>query len=277
MKSKSNDSHNSDVRSHFGLHAMPFTREFAIHQRWRHPLLEEAVAELKATVEQRMSGALLSVSGNGKTVVLRALSDSLPEARYRVHYLKVTDLSKRDFCKQLAIALGCAPAGCYGSLVNTVQSRCQSLMDEDSLRPVLIIDEAQDFRVDVLAIMRILTNFEMDSRLIISVILAGQARLRALLKHSELEAVSSRIAQYCSLRLFSRDEIRKYVGHRAEIAGAKTQLFDNAALDALYECAQGNLRATDRLALKSLELAAAERSAVTGAEHVAKARTKVFA
>jgi Mg-chelatase subunit ChlI len=39
---------------------------------------------LRATVEQRMSGALLSVSGNGKTVVLRALSDSLPEARYRV-------------------------------------------------------------------------------------------------------------------------------------------------------------------------------------------------
>ncbi len=276
MKNKSNDSNNNDVRSHFGLHGMPFTREFPIHQRWRHPMLEEAISELRCTVEQRMSGALLSASGNGKTAVLRALSDSLPEARYRVHYIKVTDLGKRDFCKELATALGCPPAGSYGSLVNKVQSRCQSLMDEDSLRPVLLIDESHDFKAEVLAIMRILTNFEMDSRLVVSVILAGQARLRSLLKRSELEAVSSRIAQYCSLRLFSREEIRQYVAHRAEMAGAKSELFDNAALDALYECAQGNLRATDRLALKSLQLAACERCAVTGAEHVARARNKVF-
>jgi len=101
MKNKSNDSDNNDVRSHFGLHGMPFTREFPIHQRWRHPMLEEAISELRCTVEQRMSGALLSASGNGKTAVLRALSDSLPEARYRVHYIKVTDLGKRDFCKEL--------------------------------------------------------------------------------------------------------------------------------------------------------------------------------
>jgi type II secretory pathway predicted ATPase ExeA len=276
MKSKSNGSDNNDVRSHFHLHAMPFTREFPIHQRWRHPLLDEAAAELRSTVEQRMSGAVFSASGNGKTVVLRALRDALPEARYRVHYIKVTDLGKRDFCKQLAVALGLPPAGCYGSLVNKVQSRCQGLLDEDSLRPVLLLDEAHDFRADVLAIMRILTNFEMDSRLVVSVVFAGQARLRALLKRNELESVSSRIAQYCSLRLFSRDEIRQYVQHRCEMAGAKSELFDNAALDALYECAQGNLRATDSLALKSLEIATAENCSVTGAEHVARARTKVL-
>ena len=276
MKDKSSNTDNNDVRSHFRLHAMPFTREFPIHQRWRHPLLEETVAELRATVERRMSATLLSVSGNGKTVALRALKDALPEARYRVHYIKVTDLSKRDFCKHLASALGCPSAGSYGSLVNKLQSRCQSLLDEDSLRPVLILDEAHDFRPDVLAIMRILTNFEMDSRLVLSVILAGQARLRALLRRNELEAVSSRIAQYCSLRLFSREEIRLYVEHRCEVAGAKSALFDNQAFDALFECAQGNLRATDELALKSLELAAAEGGSVAGAEHVARARTKVF-
>ena len=265
-----------DLRSHFGLHAIPFTREFSPQSRWRHPVLDEAVEELRLTVEQRMSAALVAPAGGGKTVILRALHQALPEARYRVHYVKITDLSKRDFCREVAVALGCTPAGHYGSLVDKIQGRCQTLLDEESLRPVILIDEAHDFRPDVLAIMRILTNFDMDSRLVVSIVLAGQPRLRNLLRRDDLEAVNRRIDHYSALRLFSREEIREYVLHRLDMAGAKNEFLDDGAHDALYESAQGNLRATDRLARKSLELAAANNDPVVGAEHVAHARQKVL-
>ena len=50
-------------------------------------------------------------------------------------------------------------------------------MEQESLRPVIILDEAHDMRPEVLAILRVLTNFEMDSKLVVSIVLAGQPRL----------------------------------------------------------------------------------------------------
>ena len=245
--------------------------------KWGQELhYEEALADILATVVQRMSVAIIGPSGAGKSGLLRSLTDALPEARYRVHYIKVTDLNKRDFCRELSMALGCSPAGYYGALVHTIQQRCQTLLDQESLRPVILVDEAHDIRPDVLGMLRVLTNFEMDSRLVVSVVLAGQTKLRDLLRRDDLDAVSRRIAHYTSLRLLSREETRQYVAHRLQIAGAKSNLVDDAAHDALYEAAQGNLRATNRLALKSLEIAAAEGCPVVGADHVVAARQKVW-
>ncbi len=109
MPRKKTVSKRLDVRSHFGLHAIPMTREIAVRDRWKHEIYEEALADLQATVVQRMSAAIIGPSGAGKSGVLRSLTDALPEARYRIHYVKVTDLSKRDFCREIAAALGCSP------------------------------------------------------------------------------------------------------------------------------------------------------------------------
>jgi len=276
MPRKHNDTERVDLRAHFGLHSIPMTREIAVSERWRHELYEETLTEALATVAQRMSCAIIGPSGTGKSLLLRSVNDALPGARYRVHYVKVTDLSKRDFCREVAAALGCSPAGSYGALVRTIQQRCQSLLDQESLRPVILLDESHDIRPEVLAILRVLTNFQMDSRLVVSLVLAGQSALRRLLRRDELESISRRIAHYASLRLLSRQETRSYVEHRLAVAGAKTALLDDAALDAIYEAAQGNLRAINRLTLKSLQIAAAQRAKVVGADHVVAARQKVW-
>ncbi len=208
-------------------------------------------------------------------MLLRSLADSLPDARYRVHYVMVTGLGKRDFCREVSRALGCKPAGRYDALVHQIQERCLALTEEQSLRPVLVIDEAHDLRPSVLAILRVLTNFEMDSRLVVSIILAGQSPLRELLRRANVESVTRRLAHFATLRPLSRAESRDYVEHRLKIAGARNSLFDQHAHDALFECAQGNLRALDQLALKSLEEAAKIGSPVVGAEIVAAARLRI--
>jgi type II secretory pathway predicted ATPase ExeA len=98
-----------DLRAHFSLHALPFTREFAIEKRFCFPEFDSGLARVKQTVEQRNSIAITGPAGAGKTVFLRALRDGLPEARYKVSYLKVTGLGRRDLCRELAVALGHHP------------------------------------------------------------------------------------------------------------------------------------------------------------------------
>lgn len=265
-----------DLRSHFGFVKIPFTREVDVRDRWVQPQVEDAVDALRNAVELRESACLIAPAGTGKTIALRTLRERLPEARFRSHYVKVTDLSKRDFCREMCQAVGAPPAATYGSLVRRFQERMTTLVDQDSLRPVIVIDEAHDIRPDVLSILRVLTNFEMDSRLVVSVVLCGQPPLRRLLSHNDMEAVARRIVYYATLRTLDREETADYIRHRLHIAGCDTDRLESGAHDAVFEATQGNLRAVDRLCLRALELACADAASHVTADHVIEARQTVY-
>ena len=261
-----------DFRARFGFNTAPFTRELPVEQRFALGFLDEALVALQRAVEQRSSAALVAPAGAGKTALLRALAAKLPEARYRVRYVQVTSLSKRDMCREIAMACGAEPAGSYPMLVRRLQECFLTNTSQDGVRPVLVLDEAHDLRPDVLDMLRILTNFEMDSRLVVSVLIAGQTPLRDMLRRDAHQSVASRLAHIATLRLLTRDESHRYVAHRCTVAGATTLPFDPGALDALFEVACGNLRATDQLALKSLEGAHDAGVSVVDSNHVAQAR-----
>jgi len=265
-----------ELRGRFGLHAIPFTREIRVEEQMHMPFADEALDGLFNAVDQRSSAALVAPAGTGKTALLRRLLAQLPEARYQVRYVKVTSLSKRDMCREISAACGIPSAGAYPFLVRGLQERFETCSSTEGLRPVLLLDEAHELRPDVLAILRILTNFEMDSRLVLSVILAGQPPLQAMLAREDQQAVMRRLSHCATLRLLSRDETAAYVAHRSAIAGAMHPPFDAPSLDALYELSRGNMRAIDQLALKSLQAAARASADVVSSPHVLAARKDLW-
>lgn len=264
-----------DLLSFFSFVTLPFTREIVVDKHFRLPFLAEGVEAMVVAVSRRQSTAAIGPAGSGKTSLLRLLRSRLPEARYRTHYVKVTDLSKRDLCREIAAVMDITPTGSYPMLVRRLQERFLATHDTDGLHPVLLLDDVHDMRPDVLGILCVLTNFEMDSRLVLSVVLAGQPPLRRLLRREELEDVAGRLAHIVTLRLLSRDETIAYIKHRVTLAGARTVPFDEDALTALYEGSRGNLRAIDTLALKTLEVAHAAGAKVADANHVIEARKLV--
>jgi general secretion pathway protein A len=262
----------TDILSRFGFHTLPFTREIAVKDRFSLELYEESIGYLQRAVANRMSAALIAPAGTGKSALLRALCAQLPETRYRVHYVKVTDLSKRDLCREVAAAVELAPTGTYPALVRRLQERFSATLDNEAQRPVLVLDEAHGLRPETLGILCTLTNFAMDSRLVVSILLSGQPPLAALLRQDRFADVTHRLAHCATLRPLSRTETTQYIAHRCDIAGAPTPPFDQAAREALYEIARGNLRATDHLALKALEIAHDARDETVDAQHVTTAR-----
>lgn len=266
-----------DLRSRFGLHTMPFTPEIQVGERFSTETFDEALRALVRVLDQRMSAALIAPAGTGKTTLLRALVEAhLPEARYRVHYVHVSGLTKRDMSREIALAAGVPPAGSFPLLVRNLQTRFVNTADSDGLRPVLILDNAHDLRADTLGMLRVLTNYNMDSRLVLSVILAGQPPLRALLSRDTLDDVARRLAHYATLRPLSRTETEKYIEHRCTIAGATVVPFDPNAIDAIYEIGRGNLRATDHLGRKTLEVANDQDAPVADHTHVLQARKALW-
>lgn len=264
-----------DVRAHWGLSGSPFTREIEPHRMWRQPGLDDLVRDLEAVVSARDSAAVVAPSGTGKTALIRRLLDCLPEARYRVADIKVTSVGNRDLYRSLARALGIEPSGTWPALLEGLQAHAKALATTEARRTVLIIDEAQDMRPQVLATLRMLTNFRLDSELLISLILVGDSGLEALLHRPDMEALRSRLASVVRLRLLSRAETRSYVDHRLDIVGARSQILDDSAVEAVYDFTRGNIRAVDHLCRTALDLAARDGLKTVDAGTVTAARKKL--
>jgi len=123
------------------------------------------------------------------------------------------------------------------------------------MRPVLILDEAQEALTPALSELRILASKDLDARQLLSVILAGDARLPDRLRTAELLPLGSRIRRRLVLDYASRDELLACLGHRLEAAG-NPSLMTTELQGVLADHAAGNYRVLMNLADELLTVAA---------------------
>ena len=136
-----------------------------------------------------------------------------------------------------------------------LRTRWQDHLEAIRLRPVLLIDEAQELQPAVLGELRLLAATEFDSRSILSVVLAGDTRLADKLQRSDLLPLESRIRQRLAMGYAERKELAACLDHLLEKAGnPRTQNLR----DALCDHAAGNYRSLTKIA-DSLLATAAER------------------
>ncbi|MCI0746046.1 MAG: ATP-binding protein, partial [Verrucomicrobia subdivision 3 bacterium] len=91
------------------------------------------------------------------------------------------------------------------------------------LRPVLLIDEAQEMQPTVLNELRLLSSLQFDSRILLSVVLAGDARLTAKLRRDDLLPLGIRIRTPLILEYANRDELMACLKHLQTQAGLATR------------------------------------------------------
>jgi type II secretory pathway predicted ATPase ExeA len=259
----------------FRFTSEPFTREIRTENRFSVPHLDTELKRLKEVIEARQSAALIAPAGSGKSLLMRTLKAALPEARYRVTYLRLTNLSLRDMCRQLATAVGATSAGSLPALIKNVEEHMRSGFDA-GMRPVILIDDAHEMRPEVLRILKLLTNYDMDSRLVVSFILCGHSSLKQILMRPDMEDILQRLVHCSELRLLNREECKAYIKHRCVIGGMREAPFDQSAVDAVYEITHGNMRAVDKIAMASLAVADEKDRSLVEAPDVAEARIKLW-
>ena len=91
---------------HFALERAPFSKEISDVDLWMPPSKEALVHELCEALHERASIVLTGDPGAGKTCVLRALRHRLPQTGFRLTYCHNATLGRRDFYRQLCLALG---------------------------------------------------------------------------------------------------------------------------------------------------------------------------
>jgi general secretion pathway protein A len=124
-----------------GLKEPPFTKEIADADLWL-PTSKQAVADgLLHALSERASVVIVGEPGVGKTCILRAARHLVAAAGYRMTYSHNATLGRRDFYRQLCLALGLAPAATAGNFFYAVSSHVEELARE-RVHPVFFLDEA---------------------------------------------------------------------------------------------------------------------------------------
>ena len=109
------------------------------------------------------------------------------------------------------------------------------------IKPVLLIDEAQEMDPGVLSELRILASSDFDSTSLLTVILSGDGRLLELLRHEDLIPLGTRIRTRLHTEPASREELQALLSHALSKAGNAT-LMTAELMDTLVDHAAGNYR-----------------------------------
>ena len=237
--------------THFGFSAAPFSKEVGDADLWLPNSKAAVVEELSEALRNRASVVLTGEPGVGKTCVLRALRHRLPAQGFRLTYCHNATLGRRDFYRQLCLALGLKPSATAAAVFYSVTLHVEQLGAE-KLHPVFLLDEAHLLHQDVLDHLHILLNYQWDSRALLSLILVGLPELDSRLARRHNRSLYSRLHTRLRVEPLSPEDTAEYLRVRLTRAGCERELFASDALAMLHEAASGALRDVDRLATAAL-------------------------
>ena len=260
---------------HFSFTRFPFGKELAADELFVSSAVKELEARLALLVELRGIGLVTGDSGSGKTTACRKVATTLHSSLHRVVYVPNSTGNVMDVYKSISWELGLAVERSRASLYRTIRAEVTRLSLESRVRPLLIVDEAHHLRGDVLEELRLLTNYEMDSHSRLGLLLIGHPELRRRLSMSVHEALSQRVIVRSHLSGLTREELPTYLAHHLRLAGTELQLFEPAAVEALYQASQGLPRRVNTLAHHCLIASALARCRTVTAEHVQAALAEV--
>jgi len=242
----------------FGLREAPFSKEIPDADLWLPPSKQTVVDGLIDALDERASVLLVGDPGVGKTCVLRSLRHRIPQAGFRLTYCHNATLGRRDFYRQLCLALGLSPSATAAGVFYAVSTHVEDLAKE-RVHPVFLLDEAHLLHQDTLNHLHILLNYQWDSRALLSLILVGLPELRDRLEMRRNRSLCSRLHHRLSIGSLTSKDTAEYVRLRLRRAGCERDLFATDAVMLLHEATGGAMRDIDRLAGAALREAARKK------------------
>jgi len=244
----------------FDLSHDPFTREIADDDLWLPPSKKAVIESVVEAISARHHLLVVGEPGAGKTAVLRAVRHMLPETRYRLTYCHNATLGRRDFYRQLCIAIGLTPKATAAAVFHALSEYVIELAADRDQHPVFIMDESHLMKDEMLDHLHILQNYAWDSRAILSLVLVGLPELRERLGRRRHRSLMSRIQRRYTIEPLDPDDSSEYLRHRLTLAGCERELFPNDAVAVLHEKTGGLMRDVDRIGALALDIAAKRRA-----------------
>jgi type II secretory pathway predicted ATPase ExeA len=243
----------------YGLKWNPFASDVPTEALLMTPRVESFTWRVEQLAREGGFAAIVGDPGTGKSVTLRLLAARLTGLRdVVVGVLTRPQAGLADFYREIGHLFGVTltPHNRWAG-AKALRDRWLAHIEAALFRPVLLVDEAQDVRTDVVNELRLLASADLDARVLLTVVLAGDRRLQDRLREVDLLPLDSRLRVKLLLESASREELTQCLRHALDKAG-NPRLITPGLIDTLVDHAGGNHR-TFMAHAHELLLAGAER------------------
>lgn len=178
--------------------------------------------------------------GAGKTMLVRNLLRKVPSQSIVAAQIVSTQLEADDLLRLVAGQFGVEIEGLDKSGVLLRLEDAFRRLHASGRRALLIVDEAQNLSQRAVEELRMLSNFQIDTRSLVQSFLVGQPEFREIMQRQEMRQLRQRIIASYHLGPLDRQETQAYIEHRLHHVGwASDPVFDVNAFDAIHESTQG--------------------------------------
>jgi type II secretory pathway predicted ATPase ExeA len=185
--------------------------------------------------------------GAGKTTLIESFLRQL-DSDVVIAQINQTQVSAVEFLQSVLVQFGFSPFKMKkAELIATINS---FLIEQYAAgrKVLLIIDEAQNLSLKVLEEIRLLSGIESTKEKVLRIILAGQPELNEKLDSPELVQLAQRVRLRFHLGALSKDDLKPYVLHRLEVAGAEGRsIFTGDTFAEIYKYTGGVPRLVNTL------------------------------
>jgi general secretion pathway protein A len=250
-------SRNRRLTTQFGLKWHPFSADVPSEAFVRTPQTDLFLSRVESLLDTGGFALITGDSGTGKSVTLRLLAEHLASLRdTAVGVLSRPQSSLGDFYRELGHLFGVplTPHNRWGQY-KALRERWAAHFDSTFLRPVLLVDEAQQTSPLVLSELRLLSSEHFDSRSLLTVVLCGDSRLPELFRQPDLVPLGSRIRLRLELGPRSPRELLDMLSQALAKAGCPA-LITPDLMKTIAEHSAGNYRVLCNTASQLLDEAA---------------------
>ena len=201
----------------------------------------EALAQLLYGVREKKGFIVITGEvGTGKTTLLHYLLERLDGNDHtKTAFLFNPKLTVNDFIQYILRDLGVRVQGqTKGEYLHHLHRYLLNAYRRDE-RVVLIVDEAQGLKPELLEEIRLLSNLETSRSKLLQIVLVGQPELDRILSQPEFRQLRQRINLRFQLSPLSFKETKEYIEKRLKIAGATEPIFSERAIKEIYRRSGG--------------------------------------
>jgi general secretion pathway protein A len=246
---------------HFHLREEPFATTPDPRFLYKSPVHQEALDRIMTSVASRRGiNAIIGEPGLGKSMLIRTLLKGF-NSMVQFAWIFNTTMNSRELVRYISRDFGFKPKGDdLGDLLIELYTFLIREYEQGRFS-VLIIDEAQNLKPEVLEEIRQLSNLETASQKLLQVILSGQPQLDLYLQDPALVQLKQRISLKATLHRLNESDTVAYIQHRLKVAGARKQeIFTAAALQMVFEISDGIPRLINQVCDNALLSAAAQKT-----------------
>ncbi len=240
-----------DYISRYGLDFNPFiknTNEVIV----KTTEYKEIIYRLNYLLNNKGFGVITGGAGRGKTTTVRTWANELNPSLYKVIYSSLSTLTVNEFYRHLSEEFGLEPMHKKSDNFKIIQAEINRYVLEKRITPVIIIDEANYINNGVLNDLKILFNFEFDSRDRAVILLVGLPQLNNTLRLVAHEPLRQRITMNYSIDSLNKEEAKEYILNKLRGAKSNVEIFNNNAIEAITNAANGIPRIINKICNSSL-------------------------